>query len=113
MGAALVVELSLSAALLCAQGACYPALVGKGTPVGEFALQHVRTPFPGYGGDVLMFKEVADGLYAIHRTWKGRERLYANASAYRRNVTKGCVNVQPEVYDWLVSSGATRLVVRP
>lgn len=65
------------------------------------------TESPGYGGDVLQFKETADSVYAIHRVFllnqkeKRAERL-KSAKVADRNITKGCINVSPEVYSRLV-----------
>lgn len=98
-----MVEVLLSSALICFAGECHPVLVGATTPPGKYTLTQYRVLDPRYGGDVMEFRR--DGAYAfsIHRTWPGRERLYAHASVYRRNVTKGCVNVTPEVYDRLLA----------
>jgi hypothetical protein len=104
-----VIEVLLASALLCFEGACHPVLVGKGTPTGEFQLQHQATRLPGYGGDILTFKETAHERYAIHRTWRGRERLY-KAPAAHRTVTNGCINVEPALYERLV--GATTVRIR-
>lgn len=107
-----MIEVLLASALLCFEGACHPVLVGKFTPAGEYQLDHQLTRLPGYGGDILTFKETARERYAIHRTWPGRERLYAAPTAARK-VTNGCINVQPALYDRLVASGVTQLTVRP
>lgn len=61
---------------------------------------------PGYGGDVLQFKETPTAWYGIHRTWllnpkqKRTERLKSDVIA-DRTITKGCVNVDPAVYEAL------------
>ena len=95
----------LYSALICFQGHCYPALVGESTPVGTFHVTHKSTDAPGYGGDILVFSEEKDRVFAIHRLWLRNpaqhrsERLASPDPAQRRNVTKGCVNVAPEVYD--------------
>lgn len=93
-----MIEVFLATALICFEGECYPALVGSSTPRGEFVAERQVTRLRGYGGEILTFKETATDRFAIHRTWPGRERLYANASVYRRSITNGCINVQPEVY---------------
>lgn len=98
-----MIEVSIATAMICFAGQCYPILASKLTPVGEFTLAHRSTGQYGYGGDVLVFKEVGEYLYAIHRTWPGRERHYANASVYRRTQTLGCINVQPETYEKLLA----------
>lgn len=109
----MIVEVFLSTALICFAGECHPALVGKTTKLGEYPLQAMTVRDARYGGVILVFEETHDTLYAIHRTWPGRERLYANASLYRRSVTGGCINVQPEVFDRLRASNAVFLHVRP
>jgi hypothetical protein len=101
--------LFLSKALLCAASQCWPVLIGPATPVGEFTLVQRLTDDPGYGGDVLQFHETASTVYAIHRVWtlrpaeKRQERL-KNPNSLARRVTKGCVNVDPVVYDYLVAN---------
>ncbi len=86
---------------------CHPVLVGVETPRGEFQLTHYTTPDPGYGGDILSFKETGDALYAIHRVIDvpGQQRLVRIKSTQvkrRTRITGGCINVEPEVYDELV-----------
>ena len=108
-----MIEVLLSSALICFGGECHPILAGKDTPLGEFDIEHRLTKQKGYGGDILLFADRPNGWFAIHRTWPGRERLYANASVYRRHISHGCINVQPEVYDKLVALKAGTLVVKP
>ena len=82
---------------------CYPVLIGGDTPKGEFVLQQRLIEQPGYGGDVLQFKEEETQIFAIHRVWLGRpaerrgERLKSSNPRDRR-ITMGCINVDPEVY---------------
>ena len=86
---------------------CYPVLIGGDTPVGEYQLQQRFVEAPGYGGDVLQFKEEELEIFAIHRVWLGRpsekrlERL-KNPNPKARRITKGCINVDFEVYEELV-----------
>lgn len=100
----------LYSALICFQGHCYPALVGKSTPTGTFHVTLKTTKAPGYGGDILVFKETSDRAYAIHRVYLRNpaqhraERLASNDPTQRRNVSMGCVNVDPTVYDQLKGS---------
>lgn len=107
----------LSAAVVCLQGRCYPVLVGRDTPTGEFAVQHRMVLSPGYGGDVLQYKETAEAIYAIHRVWLGHpqehrvKRLASRNPAKRRGVTGGCINVMPDVYDLLQS--VDKVVIEP
>lgn len=104
-----MVTVHIGAALICFANACYPALVGTNTPLGEFNLTQRLTASTGYGGDVLQFKETDTVVFAIHRVWtlvpsQRREyRLQSSDPALRRSITKGCVNVVPEVYDKLMA----------
>lgn len=112
----------ISQAVLCTAAQCWPVLVGPQTHrfVGaRMVLIQRLTTDPGYGGDVLQFAEDETTVYAIHRVWTLRpaerrlERL-SNPSPQQRAITKGCINVSPEVYDYLVQHyrGAT-LEVKP
>jgi hypothetical protein len=109
MTAAVVVL--LSSALLCVSGKCYPALVGADTPTGTFLFHRVSVTAPGYGGDVLEFKETDRYVFAIHRVWTLRpaedrvRRLEKGTVAERRNITRGCINVTSEVYTRLPDFG--------
>lgn len=76
------------------------------------------TESPGYGGDVLQFKEDEKGVYAIHRVWLGnpkekRQERLKDSNPKNRVISKGCVNVDPEVYDHLVKnfSGSTLTIL--
>jgi hypothetical protein len=97
---------------------CHPILVGTETPSGEFQLTHYSTPDPGYGGDILVFKETRTDLYAIHRVLDipGQQRLARIKSPYARHrimVTAGCINVEPEVFEELVKCCyASNLIVK-
>jgi signal peptidase I len=87
---------------------CHPVLVGGDTPRGEFVMNKRVTESAGYGGDVLQFRDDPDGVYAIHRVYllnpkeKRAERLRSPDPKQRR-ITRGCVNVDPAVYDRLMS----------
>ena len=100
----------LYSALICFQGHCHHALVGKSTPMGTFPVIHKLTKAPGYGGDVLVFEELPDRVYAIHRVWLRNpaehraKRLASDDPAQRKDVTLGCINVAPEVFDQLKNS---------
>lgn len=106
MSAAVVVH--LATAVICYLGKCEPALIGKNTPVGEFPIVHMRTPDPGYGGDVLAFAQNKDTIFAIHRIWllsprqHRMERIGNGVVEDRQDVTGGCVNVLPKVYEELL-----------
>ena len=114
-----MIVVSLSLATICYLGQCHPALVGSGTPVGEFAIQHRMVVSPGYGGDVLAFQEDADSIMAIHRVWtqdpkqRRAERLATGSAADRKRITRGCINVTPAVYAELVDccSGGTVKII--
>lgn len=101
------VIVDLAAAVICFASSCYNALIGAGTPVGEFQLVHYSTQESGYGGDILAFKETQDSIYAIHRVLDlpGQQRLariYSPYPQHRVGITAGCVNVAPEVFEKLV-----------
>jgi hypothetical protein len=106
----------LASAMLCIGNQCYPALVGKDTPIGQYPLIRRYVQAKGYGGDVMQFAETPEGIMAIHRVWLGRpkerrlQRLASNDPSQRRAVTNGCINVMPEVYEALVT--ADRVEVR-
>lgn len=102
-----MVFVSLALAVICFNSSCYPALVGPDTPTGTFQLVLMNTTQPGYGGDVLKFKETEDSWWAIHRVWALRpeehriERLQSGNASQRITITKGCINVMPDVYEKL------------
>lgn len=106
-----VIEVFLASATICFSGSCYPALVGSTTPRGVFEARHQVTPFKGYGGDILNFAETRTEIFAIHRTWRGREKLYERPNVERARVTRGCINVEPHVYEALVACCAGGKVV--
>jgi len=107
----------LASALLCIDAQCYPALVGKTTPTGHFALHRRYVDAKGYGGDVMQFLETRRDIFAIHRVWLGRprerraQRLASGKVADRRFVTNGCINITSEVYERIL--GATEVEIRP
>ena len=102
------VVVSLSLATICFLNQCYPALVGNTTPPGHYQLYQRLVVSPGYGGDVLVFKEEEQDVLAIHRVWLGApaqqrpQRLASSQAARRQGVTGGCINVAPEVYAKLI-----------
>jgi hypothetical protein len=86
---------------------CHNALIGSDTPRGTYTLQQRLTNDPFYGGDILQFREDPDEVYAVHRVWLGRpyehrEKRIKSPDARVRRITKGCINVEPEVYEELV-----------
>jgi hypothetical protein len=110
-----VIEVILASAVLCFADACYPALVGRDTPTGEFRLRLLSTPQRAYRGDVLAFHEDRAGIYAVHRPPSERRRniLMGAPERGRRYVTDGCVNVDDAVYDRLRSCcDGQRIIIR-
>lgn len=86
---------------------CHPVLIGADTPRGEFTINRRMTDDPGYGGDVLQFKETDTAVYAIHRVYllnpkEKRDVRLRSKNVKDRHITKGCVNVDPVVFDRLV-----------
>lgn len=86
---------------------CHPVLIGADTPRGTFVVNQRLTDDPGYGGDVLQFKETSTAVYAIHRVYllnpkERRAQRLASPLASDRHITRGCINVDPSVYDQLV-----------
>lgn len=105
MTTSVIVDLGM--ALICFAGQCHPALVGWATPKGEYQLTQYTTNKPGYGGDLLVFELGEDYAFAIHRVvdvrvQKRRELLASSTAQARRNITGGCINIAPEVYEQLV-----------
>lgn len=86
---------------------CYPVLIGKDTPKGEYRLQRRLVTATGYGGDILQFKEDSLELFAIHRVWLGRpaeqrDKRLKSPDPKQRLITMGCINVDPVVYEELL-----------
>ena len=105
-----MVTVDIIAAVICFNSLCYPALIGPDTPPGTFKLEQLIVKSPrGYGGDVLVFKETERDIFAVHRTWPGREKKYDLEPSRRRLITLGCINVEPHVYEELLKCcvGAT------
>ncbi len=110
------VLVDIAAALICFSSTCYPALVGKDTPAGQFQLTRYNTTAPGYGGNILLFKREGNMLFAVHRVLDvpGQQRparLKSSDPAHRVAVTAGCVNVAPEVFDMLIDCCSNSKVV--
>ena len=98
-----MVIVNLTLATICFLNSCHPALVGRDTPTGIFQLDHVATKQPGYGGDVLVFKESRHYAWAIHRVWllvpaPHRLLTLTKGTSAQRWITMGCINVMPDVY---------------
>ena len=105
----------IAAAIICFAGACHNVLVGEETPRGTFQLAPYSTTMPGYGGDLLVFKQEKHAVFAVHRVFNvaGQQRLSRIHSPYARHritITAGCVNVEPEVYDKLMDCCSTSTI---
>ena len=107
----IIVSLTLATICFTYNGVpeCDPVLLGKknSTPVGEYTLTRRYVLSPGYGGDVLQFKEDADELYAIHRIWLGNPEQHRPERMKSSNVkdhfiSSGCINVELETYEKLI-----------
>ena len=89
-------------ALICFNGECHPILYGNNTPIGEYELVQRYTDQPGYGGDVLQFKQEENSIFAIHRVWlldkKHNRQKNLDESHLPKNITNGCINVDKSVY---------------
>lgn len=97
------VTVFIAKAMICFAQQCHPALVGPDTIPGEYDMSVLYTQQAGYGGDVLVYDQNETEWYAVHRTYdrdrrRDRSLLYDREAEYRQ-VTSGCVNVQPEVYE--------------
>lgn len=101
----MAILINIASAMICFAGSCYPALVGKTTPTGEFSFTRYTTS-SFYGGDILAFHETHDSVYAVHRlievTNQNRFARIKSDDARDRIVTNGCVNVTNEVYQKLL-----------
>ena len=112
-----MVVVDLALAVICFMGQCHPALVGPHTPRGVFALDYQATDIPGYGGDLLVFKEDAVHLWAIHRVYTAKpseqrvKRLKVGDVTDRKGITHGCVNVMPDVYEQLVDCCSNQTLI--
>lgn len=84
----------------------HPVLIGTATPKGTFGLTLNSTDKPGYGGEVIGFKQEGDFLFALHRVWnqipsERRNERIASPSVSDRIMTNGCINVSDAVYEKL------------
>lgn len=111
-----MIEVFLAKAMICIAGQCYPALVGRTTPIGTYTLQRIEVEQKGYGGDILAFHMDPNGdVFAIHRLYllnrQQRDKRILSNRESDRVITNGCINIQTEVYDQLTTGDI--LVVRP
>ena len=110
----LTLVISLSMATACvyepeaeSPKACTHALIGTPatpTPTGEFKAQRMTTDQRGYGGDILVFKEQGNMVWAVHRVYKEvanehRMNRLMSVDPKQRRITNGCVNVWSGFYD--------------
>lgn len=104
------VTVFLAKAIICFLGTCHPVVIGESTQPGDYMVQQRFVLDPMYGGDVLQYNETETSIQAIHRSISlRRDRLLENSSALqRRTVSKGCINVQPGVYNELVNCATCR-----
>lgn len=116
-----VAEVFLSLSLLCFDGTCYSALVGKNatpTPVGEFRAVLKKTNDKGYDGRVITFLIDGKKNYSIHQTWKlipseKREWRIGQEDPSLRKITNGCINIESDILDKMINkSAAWKLIVR-
>ena len=112
------VVVHLIAATICFSGSCHPVLVGDTTPTGTYDLKHYATAAPGYGGDILVYKDDGtDRVFAVHRVLNipGQnrpQRLRSKNPNDRRAITLGCINVEPIVYKRLTDCcSSAKLVI--
>lgn len=105
-----IVDLAL--ATICFTGQCHPILVGVETPKGAYQLERFTTEDSRFGGDALVFdvkeNNGSNVIFAIHRLIEvpGQNRALRIKSQFvrhRQNVTGGCINVEPLVFEMLVS----------
>lgn len=108
----MTVVLYLSTMLLCLGVECWPALAGEDTVPGQYDIQLLSVDEPEYGGDVLVYRETSIAIFAIHRTYPGREKMYKLSAEKRRYITNGCINVEPQVYERLVGEYIGRLEIK-
>lgn len=103
------ITIHLASALLCANGWCYPVLVGRDghqTPTGTYTAHVEKTADPLYHGSVIVFKQGDKQVWSIHRVWKGhpnekRGHRLKHGVADDRHISYGCVNVSKSVYKYL------------
>ena len=101
-----IVDTSKAALSFADDRQCYPVLIGVATPKGTFGLTLNSTDKPGYGGEVIGFKQEGDFLFALHRVWnqipsERRNERIASPSVSDRIMTNGCINVSDAVYEKL------------
>ena len=103
------VTINIAAAVLCIAQQCFPVLIGKDTPVGEFTVIKREVLDPNYRGHILQFKETENEVFAIHRIWNGKpqqkrfSRIKSNNPS-DRFITGGCVNVEDDLFELLTTN---------
>lgn len=95
----------LSQAMLCLGGDCHPVLVGTNTPTGSYIAIKTGIDDPLYDYKFTVFaKDTKGNHYGIHPVWKGeprRSKIIKYGTDASRIMTKGCINVESDVYDSL------------
>lgn len=99
----------LGAAILCISQQCFPVLIGKDTPAGEYKLIKRIVADPMYKYSVLQFKETETEVYAIHIIWNGRPKERRDLRIKSKNIkdriiTGGCINVETDLYNSLLNN---------
>jgi len=102
----MTVTVILSRAVICFMSQCHPILYGVDTPTGTFDMTERYVLAPGYGGNVIQFDENDKQVFSIHRIWNGRpqehrEERINSPRLSDRAISKGCINVEPEVFEKL------------
>lgn len=95
----------LSTAMACVGIDCTPAIVGKDglTPIGKYESYYAKTNQYGYGGDIVVFRELKTEILAIHRPFPTNiENSYRSVLLYdskpsQRKISSGCINI-PEYF---------------
>lgn len=107
-----VIEIFLAKALLCIAGVgCYPVLTGETTFVGTYQLQHVILENDGVQSPVLAYAPSGKNrVQAIHPSISVRRDRLLEKNATDK-VTLGCINVQHEVFDYLIDCCSNSIVI--
>lgn len=114
-----LVTIFIGEALICYAGQCHPALLGPETPTGRYELVQRHVLAPGYGGVVIQFKETEKMIYAIHRPYSldrkinRKKALRSTNPAFRRSISKGCVNVEDAVFEDLLREKYRVVIINP
>lgn len=100
-----VLIVSLALATACIGDTCFPVIVGRNTPVGQFSTYYAKTNQYGYSGEVLVFKETNTKIFAIHKPYSSpsrpnyRTNILLNGSVSERKISNGCINIPTDIFD--------------